>query len=255
MEFKISRDYQREINKLSLNTFSFDKNNALDSPVDKLLESIKKNIDDMHSSLCDIHKSPEHNSNLAEKYEEAGSSLWEYGHSLSVDLQYSIDEQRALTEIKIIYAFKHFEINLKKLLSGAFNDSAAKKIFRWEDFKSFLESKTIKLEDVRHYKEIYELKEINNALKHSETFDKASIKKIYEFKGKKEFLQEDLEAFYTRVKFAPQKFLQSIGGKIYDNLYTFDWERLDMMAEKLALRMEKEDAEKFIEILRDKYGQ
>ena len=63
----------------------------------------------------------------------------------------------------------------------------------------------------------------------------------------------ELISFFKRVKDFPYKFILELSSEIFKDLYEFDENRLDKIAELYALRMDKKNAEKFIKLLKLKY--
>jgi len=244
---------RRELDKMSLETFLFDKTNILDFDIDKLIKTKLDEIEKIHLEFSRINESDEKYEEISELYENSGLNLREYEHSLIQDMQYYEDDAFVLYEVKIIYAYKHFEINLKKLLSSAYRDPSVKKIFHWYEFAQYLKLKGIEIKKNNQFAEIDELRIVNNALKHSGEIDKDEIKKIKEFKGKTSFKTSDLELFYSRVKDSPNSFLSSLSLEVNRNLYMFDEDRLQKIAKHFALRMEENIAIRFTEILKGFY--
>jgi hypothetical protein len=75
----------------------------------------------------------------------------------------------------------------------------------------FLKSKMIVPGDLANYKEIKQLKDVNNHIKHSgESTEK--IQYILEFSKKDSFHLENLKVFYTRIREAPTIFINSLKG-------------------------------------------
>ncbi len=247
----------REMNKISLDTFTFDKHNILDYPVDKLIEDLKSQIDKLYA---DHNKWMDLAENNPTRYQELDEIAQQTGHSLSIQMyqyieeaSYLQDELFALYEMKIIYAFKHLEINIKKLISAAYNDKSVNKQFKWENLKQYLASKNIDVSQIEGYNEVNQLREINNSLKHSNELNNDILKKFPEFKNEKTISHEVLEIFYKRVKKSPTIFLTSLSSKIYDNLYVFSDSRISSIAKSFALRMDKEIAEKIAQELLNHY--
>lgn len=79
------------------------------------------------------------------------------------------------------------------------------------------------------------------------------VKKISEFKELKYMGHNELISFFKRVKDFPYKFISELSSEIFKDLYEFDENRLDKIAELYALRMDKKNAEKFIKLLKLKY--
>jgi hypothetical protein len=169
----------------------------------------------------------------------------------SVDTDYLEDKLRALTEMNIVYSYKEFEINLKRLIKMTYKVDT-KELFKWESIKAFLKTKNINITTLKGYNEVDQLRQVNNSIKHSSSIDD-KIKGIKEFKGREHVNYSNLYKFHKRVKKQPYIFLQSLSDSIYDNLYVFDENRLEKIAELYAERMDKDTAVKFIEYLKTKY--
>ncbi len=248
---------EREGNKFGLETFSFGKHNNLDYPIDRLIKDIKDKIDKLlneHDELIKLEK------NNPRKYDELNEIAQQTGHSLEIQQHQTIDEVIylqdelfAVYEVKIIYAFKHFEVNLKKLLNSAYKSENIEKRMKWNDLIFFLKSKDIIPKNLNDYKEVNQLRLVNNSLKHSEISTDKSIESILEFKDIKDISYENLEQFYDRIKEYPIKFLQTLSNEIYKNLYEFNDEKIKTIAKSLALRMNKDIAKKTAKELIDLY--
>ncbi|GIQ57645.1 hypothetical protein Flavo103_07810 [Flavobacterium collinsii] len=247
----------RECNKMSLDTFTFDKYNVIDSPIDSIISDIKLKIKkkyDEHEKWVGIHK------NDHEKFKELDEIAQQSGHSLIIqmyeyieEIGYLEDELYALNEMKIIYAFKHLEINLKKLLSASYNDSGVNKQFKWENLKQFVNSKEIDISKINGYKEVNKLREVNNFLKHTSEIEYLPIKKIIGIKSDAKINSESLEKFYSDIKKYPNVFLQSLANKIYQDLYEFDDIKLSVIAKSYALRMDERTAKNMMKKLLSLY--
>lgn len=60
----------------------------------------------------------------------------------TMEVYFLEQELKAISEMKIIYAYKHFENKLKFLLSAAYGISKSK-MFKWEFITEFLKEKNI----------------------------------------------------------------------------------------------------------------
>lgn len=245
-------EVNREMNKLSLDTFHFDKHNILDSPIDKSINNLKKQLKECCTKYTEINNLSINN---PKEFRRLNKKVKNTEHDLSLQMYdylqmaiYLKDELFALYEIKIIYAYKHLEINLKNLISKSYNDKSVNKQFNWEKLNQYMLLKNINLKDIEYYNEINDLRELNNVLKHSTELNQ-DFTKIDEFKNIKQITYQELEKFYNRVKKTPIDFLSSLSGKIYNDIYEFDEKKIKDMAEKLALRMNKETAKKLSETI------
>lgn len=240
----------REMNKISLETFSFDKHNVLDFPIDKLIAEKKEGIKQAyknHQKWLDLlENEPDKFKNMDEVVQQTGHSLHVQMHDEIVEVSYLEDELFALLEMKIIYSFKHLEINIKKLLTASYNDKSINKHYKWENLIEYLKMKNLDNTKIKGYKEINQLRILNNSLKHAGDFMNDDLNGIPEFKGKSVIQSEDIAKFYIRVENAPIIFLESLGNLIYNNLYEFDKSKIQEIAKSFALRMDKKDAGKLI---------
>jgi predicted PurR-regulated permease PerM len=166
---------------------------------------------------------------------------------------YLEDELFALFEMKIIYAFKHLEINIKQLLSAAYDDKYINRQFKWDTIIQFLNSKEIITKDLNDYDNINQLRNLNNSLKHSNRTIDQTIKNIQEFQDKEVMSYSELENFYTRIKNSPNIFLTSLISFVFKDLYTFKHERILEISKSFALRMDKNVALEFSEALTNHY--
>ncbi len=155
--------------------------------------------------------------------------------------------------MKIMYAYKHFEININRLLKAAFSLDQPKGFYNWDALTGFLKNRNIIASEVAHHQDLKELQAVNNAIKHSDTVDK-TIKSIREFTSQDYLSSERLLAFYKRIKDVPTGFLEDLSDKIYQELYDFNERKLHCMATDLALRMDRDTALHLITLLRGKYS-
>ncbi|CAI2768190.1 hypothetical protein [Flavobacterium collinsii] len=170
-----------------------------------------------------------------------------------MEIYFIEQELKAISEMKVLYAYKHFENKLKFLLSAAYGASKSK-MFKWEFVIEFLKEKNIDIKNINCYAEINELRNLNNCIKHSDDIRNDSrVMPIKEFKNKRFILYRDILAFYKRIENAPSAFLSSLSDYIYKDLYVFDEKRIDQEAEKIALRMTEREASILIEKLKKKY--
>ena len=249
---------KRELNKMSLDSYVLDKHNVLDNPIDKIIDNLgqrlKKNWKEHDEWRKMEQENPEKYNNLDEIAQQTGHSLEQQLYDYYIENVYIEEEITALLEVKIIYAFKHFEINLKKLIKAAYDDKNFDKNYKWESIRQYLFLKNIEIKNVDNYTEVNQLREINNAIKHSENyFENNDLKnKIPEFKNKEPSIR-DLYKFYNRIKKSPNVFLQSLCSKIYEDLYDFTEDKIEKIAESIAIRMDYKDAKILIEKLKENY--
>lgn len=188
---------------------------------------------------------------LFKKFKDSGRHDWEDWYYHSVDESFLEDQLYVLSEMNIIYIYKEFEINLKKLIKKAYGDD--KNLYKWSNLIKFFKSKKIILEDLEGYNELNELRVLNNHLKHSDRIISNEIKNIKEFKGEKFLTDKLINKFFHRIKSSTIIFLSSIVNLIYEDLYEFDERRIKQIAEKLAKRMDKKDAKLYWEEIQKYY--
>lgn len=226
---------ERNSNMYSLSVFAHELDNtAYEDAIDKIFNELNGQL---NSEIEDYLKFIEGKSN---------------SNNFALDTHFMEEKLLALSEMKIVYLFKDFEINLKKLVGAAY-DTDTKDFYNWEKLSSFLKNKKIDIKKINNYKEIIELRDVNNAIKHSKSLCNEKTKNIPEFKSKRYISHIELYKFYKRIYKAPHLFIDAISVSIYNDLYMFDDDRLETIAELFALRMEKEIAQKFIDKLKAKY--
>ncbi len=62
-------------------------------------------------------------------------------HYCLIDIEYTKEEIWALIEMKIIYAFKFLEINIKKLIKTTFSNTKTKNFYKGDSLNSFFKGK------------------------------------------------------------------------------------------------------------------
>ena len=248
---------ERKMSQYSLDTFAYERGNIFDSPIDTLIENLKAKFN---------HALKEYNK-LEGLYNKDRSMYYELeeeanlrGESVQMQMLNYFEEARylenelfSLFEMKIIYAFKHLEINIKQLLTSAYKYDSINRQYKWDSIVQFLNSKEINPKELNFYEEVNQLRYLNNSLKHSDRVIDQSLKNINEFKDKISFSYGELELFYNRIKQAPDKFLTSLTSQVFKDLYTFSEDRILGIAKSFGLRMEKNEALQFAEELKKLY--
>lgn len=123
----------------------------------------------------------------------------------------------AISEMKIIYFFKSFEITMKSLIKTAYPEINTEGFFRWKKMQKIFKSKGIVISDLQGFNEVDDLREVNNGIKHDNSLNK-EIKKISEFSSANEFDYTNLESFYKRIKSKVESFSQHIGQLLIKDL-------------------------------------
>ncbi len=221
---------------------------------DSIREAIKK-FEKKHNKYCtkisviseELEKiedsESEDNFNLQQKKHELYGKQGDY----YVECHWLNEQLKSLSEMQIINAFKNVEINIKEMLNIAYPKLSLKDFYRWESLEQFFKSKNIKLSVLEGYKEILDLKNLNNTLKHNGLLNE-NIKKIEEFKDDEEFNFVNIINFYERVKSQIPIFLNRLAKEIENDLFNFDEERIEQIAKDLKQRMDQKD----LKLLREK---
>lgn len=236
---------EREIAQFELHTFPMDIINVLDKPIDSLIESIKSKIKVNEKDYVKLEKKGKVEELKYQKLNKRRpyDDNIELGmFSLIEDNRYLEEELAALYEIKIVYAFKHLEINIKQLIGLAYPEEKVNRFYKWETLIQFFKAKNIELSSIKEYKDVNQLRILNNAIKHSSGILDNSITGLKEFSGKQYFYYEDIEKFYSRIHKQPIKFLTSLKNLIYEDLFSFPKNRIKQIAKSFRQRMTKEQA-------------
>lgn len=254
-EYKPDRHDQREINKMSLQTYHMDAELDFDYSIDRLMLQLKKENEKSwadHESWAKMEETdPDRYSTLKEEADRMEISLDLQRYEYIESIYFNDDQLTALAEMKIIYAYKLFEISLKKLLRASLSVNTYS-FYKWDTVLNFLNEKGIKAHTLKGYEDILQLKAVNNALKHTDELTKQLLA-IPEFRKKERLSYVELDQFYKRVKPAPRAFIESLAYAIYNELYEFDDEKLTNLVNSYVLRMDKDIAYRFIEKLRSSY--
>lgn len=217
---------RREINKLGLETFFLNlENNHYDYNINNLVTDLENKI-----------------KTLEEKEIK--------NHDDEIEIIFLYKELFAISEMKIIYAYKHFEIHLKFLIKASYPDTKESSFFKWESVVDFLNSKNIKLSEISNHKEIEELRNLNNSIKHSRNLINNKTKNIEEFTNKKKIDYKDLLIFYKRIEKSSSDFIFSLAKHIEKDLYHFNDKRIESIAQKILLRMDDKTVQKLIQKLK-----
>ncbi|MBA4745924.1 MAG: hypothetical protein H2058_11775 [Muricauda sp.] len=230
--------------------------NKLDRPLNEVISELKKERDKEYSDFEYWFGLETSN---PERYNEIDEIANQTGHSLQIQMRehiesalYVEDELLALLEMKIIYAFKHLEINIKKLIFHFFNELPNPKP-KWHEMIDFLKKKNISVKELNGYTEANQLRLVNNSLKHSHQSVDKSLIEIEEFKNGSIQNFESLESFYERVVDSPSQFFCDLIEKVEKEVNDFNELKIKKIAEKATNRMNKETAEKLINEIKQKY--
>lgn len=254
-EYEIDLHDQREINKMSLQTFHMDAELEFDYSIDKLMEQLKKENQkswEDHNAWVKLEDTdPEKYKALKEEAERSEIPLELQRYEYIEQIYFNDDQLTALSEMKIIYAYKLFEITLKKLIRATFSIDT-RSFYKWDNIVDFLKQRSITPKTLDGYNEIIQLKDVNNVLKHSDEPSK-NIKSIPEFIGRENLTYIELDEFYKRVRPAAKAFIESLSHAIYKVLYEFDDEKLTKLVNSYVLRMDRDTAYRFAEKIMSSY--
>jgi len=191
-----------EINKIHLALFVEKlKNNSFNDSVDGLISRLQSELEKKNAEFL----------NFLEEGNNANQGYY-------LDTNFLEDRLLALSEMKVVYAYKNFEINIKQLIGGAYGVDT-KIFYEWKEITTFLKSKEIEYIHLKGYQEILDLRNVNNSIKHSTHGIDNKIKYILEFSKINQMRHFELSEFLDRIKDFPNKFLDDLSSKISDNLY------------------------------------
>lgn len=192
--------------------------------------------------------------NISGEYSELQNEkikLYEKQHYYHIE-SYWIDQQlKSISEMQIINAFKNIEINIKTLINIAYPNVNTKEFYKWDSLIQFFKNKEIKISEIEGYKDIVNLKDLNNSLKHNGIINQ-NIKKIKEFKYDEEFTFVNLINFYEQVKKLIQTFLDLLAEEIKRDLFQFDEIRITKISEDLKHKLGVSEIENLIQKLKNK---
>jgi hypothetical protein len=229
----------RELGKLGLETY-LEEYEFLD--LEKLLNPA---IEELYLEARKIQDSFEkaYNKDKQKDYSEL---------SLITSELFSIEDKiLSIYEMIIVNDYKEFELVLKRLLKASL-DFEEKNFRSFDNLKPLLKSKEIVFSEIKNYREVNELRKVNNYIKHStESKIPNELKQIIEFRGVEEITFLNLKEFHNRIKKLRYEFILDLKNKIYSYLYEYNEERINSIAIKMLKRMD----EKHIEILLNKLSE
>lgn len=205
----------REMLKLYLDTFFMSYENVADEALDKAIAFQREVYTKHRLNLISLSKRNIKSEEEDVQTEEDKLYVKMYLHEVEAEVF-------ALYELKIMYAYKYFEIRLKELSRNAFKDWPQRRMFKWPEIVKFYESKNIKLEELRNYLEVDQLRSMNNSLKHHDGEIEEEIKNLPEFKGITHVQVGQLKKFNERIRDTPKEFISALASTIYDQLFKND---------------------------------
>ena len=248
-EFEINEyEAERFSAKTYLDTFTFDLYNSFEPSADKEIKRLINEIDN-HNKKYNVLDKPQ----TKEMSEQAMMDIEMDKYYCSLDIEYIKEEIWALIEMKIIYAFKFLEITIKKLIRTSFSGTKTNDFYKWDALNRFLRSKNIRTENLKGFQEVIQIKDVNNSLKHSGEFSDEIKKRIPEFRNKEDITFNELNTFYLRIKIFPKIYIGELASAIQTELYEFNEQKIERIANNIAYRMEKNDTDLLIKVLKSKY--
>lgn len=246
---------RREMDKFGLDTFPRDCVTDFDYEIDKLIEELKsrnKKSWEEHDSWLELEQNnPERYNELKEKADQYEVSLDLQRYGYIEDIIFNDDQLTVLSEMKIIYAYKQFEIKIKKLLRASLS-ADTDQFYKWATLVQFLKGKNIIVSSLEGHSEVIELQTVNNSLKHTDEVSN-KITAIREFRSTKKMSHVELDKFYSRIKEFPQVFISSLTNALYTELYEFSEDKLQSIANSFVLRMDRDTALKLIDKISKSY--
>ena len=248
--------FKRHSTSYDIKTFHLNRESSFDKAIDGIIKKIEGEIDQIEKEyygIIDLENSnPKAYAELLENTACYDTTLADSQRDLFFDIMYNKDQLVSFCEMKVVNAFKSLEINIKLLLSIAFEPKSMDDFYKWENIKQYLKERNIDITKFTSYQNVFDLKTVNNKIKHSLQYETA-LQQIPEFKDNNEFTYKKIDQFYNRVCKSPIEFIKELAVAVYNELYTFDDDKIDTIAKALVVRMEKEDAVKLISKLNEYY--
>lgn len=205
----------REMLKLYLDTFFMSYENVADEALDKAIAFQREVYTKHRLTLISLSKRNIKREEEDIQTEEDKLYVKMYLHEVEAEVF-------ALYELKIMYAYKYFEIRLKELSRNAFMDWPSNKRMTWDKIVKFYKDKKINFSELSVYEDIDQLREMNNSLKHHDGSIENKISYIPEFNGCSAISIGQMKKFYERIYDAPKVFISALASTIYDQLFKND---------------------------------
>ena len=174
---------------------------------------------------AELSKQYDEQEKLARKREQAvldggSQELLEHFDECSgdaVDNQIFLEQQMAvIAEMRLVYLYKSYEVDLKRILAGAYPDDL-KNLHYWNEQSAFLLSKGIKLKKITGHMETDELRIIVNNIKHGTELDNKA-KAIPEFANSEAVTYQTGTGFYKRVEPLVNKYIEEVSQQVFNSL-------------------------------------
>ena len=135
-----------------------------------------------------------------------------------VDNQILLEQQMAvIAEMRLVYLYKSFELELKKILKSSYN-APARALSSAKDQIAYLNAKGIDAGLIAGFPEIDELRIIVNNIKHGTELD-AKAKGVPEFANSVHVTFDQGTTFYKRVAPLVNKYIEVLSQQVFKTLY------------------------------------
>ena len=148
---------------------------------------------------------------------------------IASEIYWTNEHLTAISEMKIIYLYKSFEIKIKSLIKAAYPNVITKGLFKWENMVEYFKSLGMIISSLDGYQEVNDLRKVNNTIKHTHAISD-NLKTISEFNNLNEFTFFNIDSFYERVKPKIQNFSKLLEQQILKDLFIFDDYRIEKIA-------------------------
>ena len=227
------------------NTFIND--NTFESAIEENIIQLKKKIafsEAKYNELGEKTNGKEYSAFTPEDFALIDEECFHEGNTQSFS-----QHLRSLNEMRVIYLFKNLEINIKSIIKYAYPDVNTREFYKWQILIAFLQEKNIVIKTIKGYEEVIQLKDVNNALKHSDEFQQ-HLTKIPEFVTG--FSNISLEQFALRIRPEVESFLEHLSTAVAEERFSFDDNRIDEIVEEYYYRMDKSSFGILIDKLKSK---
>jgi hypothetical protein len=226
-----SREYKRN----SLLKISFEHDNFFEEAIEENIKSLKGKIklaEEKYEEISSKTDGKEVSALTSEEVESIHEACYHEGN-----IESFWQHLYSLNEMRVIYIYKNLEISIKSIIKDAYPNTNTKDFFKWQSLVDFLKEKNIPVTTIDGYADAVLLKNVNNALKHSDSVPQ-HIGKTSEFVSG--FSSEGLETFAQRIRPRVELFREKLSAEIARERYDFDESRIDEIVQEYYYRMDNE---------------
>lgn len=239
-EIASTRDFKRK----SLFTINYRHTNFFEVAIEENIKLLKEKIkfsEEKYEELSRKIDGKEVSTLTSEEEDSIYEACYHEGN-----IESSWQHLRALNEMRVIYLFKNLEISIKSIIKDAYPNTNTREFFKWQNLIDFLKEKNIPITTIDGYTDALQLKDVNNALKHSGAVPQHLIKVSEFISG---FNSEGLEQFAQRIRPRVEIFRESLSKEIAKERYDFDEDKIDAIVKEYHHRMDSEAFLTFIQKL------